>query len=111
MASTQTARAIRDAIYHNFPAFKKIISNKKFKAAFGDIHSYHQPLKVIPKQYDKKHPSIPYVLMRDWLVMVSFKDKEVLTPDFEKKILELAKLAHPFNDFLNRVVVKMKKEM
>lgn len=110
MASTQTARAIRDAIYKNFPEFKKIITGKKFKAAFGDIYSYHEPLKVLPKEYDKKHPSLKYLQMRDRLVIVPLKDKDVLAPDFEKKMLELSKLAYPFNNFLNKVVVKMKKE-
>jgi len=110
MAATPTAKAIRDAIYKNFPEFKKIITDKKFKAAFGDVSSYRGSLKVLPKAYDKKHPSFPYLLMRDRLVMIPLKDKEVLAPDFEKKILELCKLAYPFNKFLDEVVLKLKRE-
>jgi uncharacterized protein (TIGR02453 family) len=109
MASTPTAKAIRDAIYKNFPEFKKIITDKKFTAAFGKLSSYRGSLKVLPKAYDKKHPSFPYLLMRDRLVMVPLKDKEILAPDFEKKILELSKLTYPFNEFLNKIVLKLKK--
>jgi hypothetical protein len=110
MASTQTARAIRAAIYKHFPEFKKILSSTKFKSAFGKLSSYRGSLKVLPKIYDKKHPSFPYLLMRDRLIMIPLKDKEVLSPDFEKKILGLCKLSYSFNEFLNEVVLRMKKE-
>lgn len=108
MASTPTAKAIRDAIYKHFSEFKKILSSPKFKAAFGDLSSYRGSLKVLPKVYGSKHPSVKYLKMRDRLVMLPLKDKEVLALDFEKKILELSKLAYPFNEFLNEVVLKMK---
>lgn len=109
MASTKTAGAIREAIYKDFSVFKKIISSAKFKSVLGKIHSYHPDLKVIPKRFSKSHPSVPYIKMRDRLVMVPLKDKEVLAPDFEKKILELSKIAYPFNKFLDGVVLELKK--
>lgn len=110
MPSTPIAKAIRDAIYKNFPQFKKIISNKKFLFEFEEPSPYRWSLKVLPKEYEKSHPSIPYLKMKDRLVMVPLTDKEVLSPDFEKKILELSKLAYPFNEFLDGVVLGMKKK-
>ena len=42
--------------------------------------------------------------------LLSFYQDNIYVNNFEKKILELSKLAYPFNEFLNEVVLKMKKE-
>jgi hypothetical protein len=49
-------------------------------------------LKVIGKDYEKSHASIPYLKMKDRLVMIPLKDKEILSPDFEKKGLMVKKV-------------------
>ncbi len=100
----KTANSIRKYIYKNWKKFKKIIENPEFKKTFGEVFSYHPKLKKIPKDFDPNHPSIKYILHRDWLINKKLSNKEVLWKNIDKKMLEYAKIAKPFNQFLNDAI-------
>ncbi|HKL44106.1 MAG TPA: DUF2461 domain-containing protein [Candidatus Absconditabacterales bacterium] len=100
----RTANTIRKYIYKNWKEFKKIITNKDFVKTFGIVFSYHPKLKRIPKEFDPKHPSAKYLIYRDRLINKEIPNRQVLSKNYHKKLLEYAKIAKPFNTFINKAI-------
>lgn len=97
-------KQVREYIYTHPKQFQKILENPMFKKHFKVLQG--EKLAKIPKEFAKIE-KIP-VQVQDWLkykemyVYVSFKDSEILKPNFEKKIMEFFKIIEPFNSFLNK---------
>ena len=95
--------AIRQEIDYNFSDFKKIISSKKFKDLFGDLHTENK-LKRAPKGYEEDNEAIEYLKLKGFTVFHKLKDEEITSKDLVKTITELSVTVKPFIDFLNAAV-------
>lgn len=94
---------IRQEIDYNADALKKIISDKKFKAAFGGFDESDK-LKTMPKGFPKDHPHIDWLKLKSFIVIHHFTDKEVLDEKFIKNVVGVCKTMKPLNDFLKEAV-------
>ncbi len=94
---------IRQEIDYNFSDFKKIISSKKFKDLFGDLHTENK-LKRAPKGYEEDNEAIEYLKLKGFTVFHKLKDEEITSKDLVKTITELSVTVKPFIDFLNAAV-------
>lgn len=99
--TTQDSQKIREHIYNNFEEFKKILEDKKFKKLFWWIYSYRENRKILPKIFEKNHPSWGFIIMKDWLVEKKLSDWEVLSGELENLAIKYAKVLYPLNNFLN----------
>lgn len=99
-------KAIKQEIAYNTKDFLKIIDNKKFKDVFGEL--WGEKMKNAPRDYPKDHPAIELLKHKHFIFGADFKDKEVLSEGFEKKIVQVFKTLHPFIDFLNHAVVDVR---
>lgn len=90
---------IREDIADNGDELKKILEAKKFKATFGKI--WGESLKTAPKGFDKNHPHIEYIRLKQFLISKSFTDEEVLAPDFHLKMNTAFKEMRPFFDYMS----------
>jgi uncharacterized protein (TIGR02453 family) len=92
----------RQAIDHDAASFKVITGNKAFIQQFGKIAG--ERLKTAPKGYDRAHPEIELLQLKEVTVLHYFIDQEVLAGDFPEKAVTVCRAMRPFLDYLNEVL-------
>ena len=105
----QDMNSTRQAILENPKDFLKIINNKKFKDIFWWVFTIREPLKNLPKlDYNEDKIDLKeaakvekYLKYKDRLVELPLSNKEILSQDFWKKIVEYCKILYPFINFIN----------
>lgn len=105
----QDMKSTRQAILENPKDFLKIINNKKFKDIFWWVFTIREPLKNLPKlDYNEDKIDLKeaakvekYLKYKDRLVELPLSNKEILSQDFWKKIVEYCKILYPFINFIN----------
>lgn len=80
--------------------FLKILNNKDFKKHFPELDQ-DDKLKKIPQDFEKEDPMGEYLKLKNFIVVYSLKDEEVLDKNAVKNMTKVFKLMKPFNDFLN----------
>lgn len=93
---------IRKEIAMDDSELRAIINDKKFVKYFGELKG--EELKTAPKGFDKEHPAIDLLRKKQFLVMRSFTDKEVLQPDFLKEAISTFIAMRPFFDYMSDVL-------
>jgi uncharacterized protein (TIGR02453 family) len=79
--------------------FRAILNDKNFKTTFGQLQG--EKLKTVPKGFEKDDEAIDLLQFKQFLISKKFSDKEVLEPDFYKKVNETFKAMRPFFDFMS----------
>lgn len=79
--------------------FRAILNDKTFKNTFGELQG--EKLKTVPKGFEKDDEAIDLLQFKQFLISKKFSDKEVLEPDFYKKVNETFKAMRPFFDFMS----------
>ena len=92
----------RQEIDYNAAELKEIIDQPKFRAYFPEV--WGESMKTAPKGYDKSHPEIELLRRKQLFFMHKFTDKEVLSGDFARLIVESIVVVKPFCDFLNYIL-------
>ncbi|MEH6408450.1 MAG: DUF2461 domain-containing protein, partial [Leeuwenhoekiella sp.] len=82
---------------------RAILSDKKFKKAFGGFNEENQ-VKTAPRGFDKEHPAIDLIKNKSFYVNHSFSDEEVLSSDFKEKIVSHYQLLRPYFDYMSDVL-------
>ncbi len=88
----------RQAIDTHAAAFKQVTQARAFVAAFGAVGG--ERLKTAPKGYDRDHPEIALLRLKQVTAAHTFTDQEVLSGDFAEKVLGLCRTMKPFLDHL-----------
>jgi uncharacterized protein (TIGR02453 family) len=94
---------IRQEIDYNFEEFKKIISEKKFISYFGSLDTKEKLVRP-PKGYEKNNPTLEFLKLKNFIVMASIQDSEVLDNHLIKKVISHFQAMKPLIDFLNRAI-------
>ncbi len=100
-APEQLAR-FRQAIARDAAAFKSVTGNRTFIQNFGKISG--ERLKTAPKGYDRNHPDIDLLQLKEVTVLHYFPDQEVLSPGFPEQVVTVFRAMKPFLDYLNDVL-------
>jgi uncharacterized protein (TIGR02453 family) len=93
-------KAVRQEIDYNFPEFKKIVGNAKFKKLFSKIEG--EQLKTVPQGYTADNPAIDYLKMKSYVVTTKMADKDITSKTFGAKCMNVFTTMNPLVDFLNR---------
>ncbi|WP_432412707.1 DUF2461 domain-containing protein [Rasiella sp. SM2506] len=101
--SSKILKSIRQAIDYNGEELKKILAKKSFKAMFGGLVE-DTPLKTAPKGFSQDHQHIDLLRRKSFAVSVQLTQKEVLSANFEEKVLNIYKEMLPFRRYLNEAV-------
>lgn len=88
----------RQAIHTNPAPFKKLIRAKAFVEAFGTVEG--ERLKTAPKGYDREHPELALLQLKQITVIHRFTDREVLAPDFARQAVAQCRAMRPFLNYL-----------
>lgn len=100
MPESSVLKEVRKEISLYGDDFLKILNNKDFKKHFPELDQ-DDKLKKIPQGFEKEDPMGEYLKLKNFIVVYSLKDEEVLDKNAVKNMTKVFKLMKPFNDFLN----------
>jgi len=92
----------RTAIARHPREFKLIINEPEFKRYFGALEG--GKLKTAPQGYDRSHPEIELLRLKDVTAAHHLTDAKVLARGFPRHALQTFEALKPFLDYLNSVV-------
>lgn len=92
----------RQAINQDATRFKELIRAQDFVEAFGEIEG--ERLKTAPKGYDREHPEIKLLQLKQITAVRRFSDEEVLADDFAGQVIIKCHTLRPFLDYLTHVL-------
>lgn len=92
----------RQAIDQYAGEFKAITANPAFVEQFGKVQG--ERLKTAPKGYDRAHPEIELLQLKQVTAYHHVADQQVLAADFPEKVLIACRAMKPFVDYLNEVI-------
>jgi uncharacterized protein (TIGR02453 family) len=96
---------VRQEIDYNFPAFKKIITSKKFKDVYGDLsRDAEYVLSRVPKGYEPTNPAAEYLKMKSFVSTTSLKDEDLTSKNLVKKAVASFEALQPLIEFVNRSI-------
>lgn len=105
MPMPEDLKKIRQEIDYNFDEFKKIVSAKKFKAAYKEL-SAGEDMKLIrpPKGYEPDNPAIEFIKLKSFIATSAVTDAELASKNLVKKIVQGFEAIQPLIQFVNRAL-------
>jgi uncharacterized protein (TIGR02453 family) len=101
--SPQDLLRIRKELEIDASELKAIIESEKFKTVFPNgIEG--EGVKTAPKGFDKNDEAIELIRKKQFYVMKSFTNEELLSPEFENKVVEVFVTLRPFFDYMSEVL-------
>lgn len=94
---------IRQEIDYSFDEFKKIINEKKFINYYGSLDTKEKLVRP-PKGYEKDNPAVECLKLKNFIVMSTIDDSELLGDGLIKKVIAHFQAMKPLVDFLNRAI-------
>ena len=92
----------RQVIERDASAFKKLLHGKEFIENFHAVEG--DRLKTAPKGYERTHPEIEILQLKQIFVVHHFMDDEVLEDNFSGKVIKVCQAMKPFLAYLNDIV-------
>jgi len=99
---TQQIEKIRNYIYNNLEEFNKLVSDKKFIKAFGEIQG--KKAKRIPKLYKEIGEEQPLIYNKQWYYFAHLDPEIIVGDDLMKTITKFSKIAKPLRNFLKKAI-------
>lgn len=81
---------------------REIITNKTFVKYFDKLIG--DSLKTAPRGFDKEHPNMDLIRMKQFIVVRNFTDKEVLASNFFEEISNSYKAMRPYFDYMSEIL-------
>lgn len=108
MPEREQLLAIRRHLLDHHQEYRRIVANKKFRAALPDLEGegasgrkLTRPPKGFPELRDPAHPAFDLILQRQWGVSATLPLDRALLPTLVKDIADRFRLAAPLIDLLN----------
>ena len=102
MPTSDQISRFRQAIDRDAAAYKAVTGVKVFVKQFGKIEG--ERLKTAPKGYDRSHPEIELLQLKQVTALHYFPDPQVLAVDFPEKAVRVCRTMKPFLEYLEQVV-------
>jgi uncharacterized protein (TIGR02453 family) len=80
----------------------EIICDKNFIKYFGKLQG--ESLKTAPRGFDKNHPDLDLIRMKQFIVVRNFTDEEVMASNFLEEINNSYKAMRPYFDFMSEIL-------
>ena len=93
---------IRKELEMDTSEIREIISAPSFVKYFGKLEGVS--LKTAPRGFDKEHPNMDLIRMKQFIVTRYFTDEEVLQPNFLEEIDKSYKAMRPYFDYMGEIL-------
>lgn len=93
---------IRQEFEMDASPMRKIMSDTKFQNVFGHVRG--EALSTAPKGFDKTHPDIDLIRMKNWYFETYFTDEQVQNTKFHEHIDVTFRLFRPYFDYMTEVL-------
>ena len=93
---------IRKELEMDASEMRTIITNPHFVHHFGTLHG--DALKTAPRGFDKEHPDMDLIRMKQFIVMRNFTDEEVLSSSFSSEVDNSYKALRPFFNLFSDIL-------
>lgn len=100
--SSQDLKLIRNDISFDDAPLRKILNSESFISNFGTLKG--EQLKTSPKGFDADHEAIDLLRYKQFLLIRSFSDEEVLSEGFLKEAGSTFREMRPFFDYMSEVL-------
>lgn len=97
---------IRKELEMDATEIREIINNKIFVKHFNKLIG--NSLKTAPRGFDKEHPDMDLIKMKQFIVVRNFTDKEVLDPNFLDELDKSYKAMRPYFDYMSDILTDRK---
>ena len=99
-------KKVRKEIAFFYDDLEEIVNEKSFQNLFGGLdRNENNSLKNAPKDYEKDHPAIEFLKLKNFTATHIFDIKEATKSDFVKQTVEKLIVLKPLNDFINRALL------
>ena len=95
-------KRFRDEFELDDKRIRGITADKNFIKHFGTLQG--DALKTAPKGYDKEHPAVDLIRMKQYIVVKKFTDKQVMDKNFHQEVVQSFEAMRPFLDYMTEVV-------
>jgi len=102
MPTPQQLERFRQAVFRHAATLKRITGEKAFVGQFGKIAG--ERLKTAPKGYDRAHPEIELLQLKQVTALHHVSDQQVLAGDFPEKAVAACRAMKPFLNYLNDIM-------
>ena len=92
----------REAVAADAAPFRGVLGAADFVATFGTVEDNR--LKTAPRGYDRDHPQIDLLRLKQVVAWRRFADQEVLAPDFTTQVLAACGALRPFLRYLDAIL-------
>jgi uncharacterized protein (TIGR02453 family) len=93
---------LRDALAADARPLNAVTADKTFKKYFGALEG--ERVKTFPQGYDREHPDIELLRLKQLLAIHRLPDEVVLGPRFAAHAVKVCAALRPFNEYLNQVL-------
>jgi uncharacterized protein (TIGR02453 family) len=102
MPTPEQLTRFRQAIDRDAAQLKKITRAKPFVDHFGAIEG--ERLKTAPQGYDRAHPDIELLRLKQVTVLHHFADKEIVAQEFHAQVVTVFRAMKPFLNYLDDIL-------
>jgi len=81
---------------------RTILNNEVFVKYFGKLQG--NALKTAPRGFDKEHPAMDLIRMKQFIVTREFTDEEVLSPHFFEEVSNSYKAMRPYFNYMSELL-------
>jgi len=100
--NTEDLKRIRKEFELDDSEIREIIAAPEFQKYFRTIEG--EQLKTAPKDFDKNHKAIDLIRKKQFLVVRTFTDKEVLDKNFSREIFKTFDAMRPYFDYMSDIL-------
>ena len=103
MPEPNDLKKMRREIAGFYEDLQEILSNKEFKAIYGDLDRENS-LKTAPKDYEKDHPAIDLLKLKSFTATAKLSDKDLESKNFVEETVKKLLVLKPLVDYINRAM-------
>jgi uncharacterized protein (TIGR02453 family) len=81
---------------------EQLTKNANFVKCFGTLRG--KSVATAPRDFDKEHPNIQWIRMKQFYAYRSFDDEEILKPNFSKEVIDTWRALLPFFNYMSDVL-------
>ncbi len=93
---------IRRELEMDSEPLRKILAQRRFKEQFGELHGAE--LKTAPRGFDRQDPNLDLIRKKQFVVLRSIADEELLSDDFISNLDDAFRGMRPFLDYMTEVL-------